>query len=151
MEEQFTYSLRKYLDEYFPEISRAVIIEDGVTLTGVAKPFVSIQYLVTNAEIVSAGRTSYEETYRYQIGLFAASGHQRGILSEKLRTLLLAPKGIPIYALTGVKTGETFVMDAGEFTAMTSQEEANETYQHHGYFTAAIEILRNVGESSFTQ
>jgi hypothetical protein len=152
MEEQFTYSLRKYLDEYFTEISRAVIIEDGVTLTGVEKPFVSIEYLGNNSELLSAGRNSYEEIHRYQIGLFASSGQQRSVLREKLRTHLLAPTGIPIYSFpAGTKTGSRFLMDIDEFTAMTSDAEANETYQHHGYHIGAIEILRNVGESSFTQ
>ena len=152
MEEMFTYSLRKYLDEYFDEISRAVIIEDGVSLTGVPKPFASIQYLGSNDELLSAGRTSYEEIHRYQLGLFATSGQQRSVLREKFRTLLLNPLGIPEYAFpSGAKTGRRFIMDVDEFTAMTSDQEANETYQHHGYHIGAIEILRNVGESTFTQ
>jgi hypothetical protein len=151
MEATFTYSLRKYLDEYLEGITRAVIIEDGVVLTDEIKPFVTIEYLGENSEIISTGRKSYEEIHRYSLGLFAESNHQRAVLREELRELLLDPTGIPIYEIGVGKTGERFLMDVSAFAAMSSQDEANETYQNHGYFTGAVEILRNVGESTFTQ
>lgn len=152
MEALFSYSLRKYLDEYFNEISRALIIEDGISLTGLPKPFATIEYLGSTDEILSAGRKSYEEQHRYQLGLFASSTYERGNLSEKFRQLLIDPEGVPIYDIaTGLKTDGRFVVDISEFTPIASSDNSNETFQNHGYFIVEIEILRDYGSTIFTQ
>lgn len=152
METTFSYSLRKYLDDAFAEISRSVIIDGDVSLTNVPKPFATIQYLGENDELLSAGRVSYEEIHHYQIGIYASNGQQLGTLSAKLKELLRAPRGIPVYDIaTGKPTSSRFIMDVGEYTPMTADDTANETFKHHGFFIVDIEILRNAGELTFTQ
>lgn len=152
MELQFSFSLRKYFDEYFEEISRAIIIEDGVVLTGVPKPFVTIEYAGSNDEIIAAGRSSFEETFRYQIGLFTNSIGERARLQEVLREHIRRPDGIPIYDITtGIQTQDRFVVDVGEFTPFAGPDSSSETYKNYGYFIVGIEIMRNYGETSFTQ
>ena len=152
MEHLFTYSLRKYLDDYFPEISRAVIIEDGIVLTGYAKPFASIMYLGDNVEIEAAGRRSITQILRYQIGIYTRSVGERAILATALGELLRNPDGIPTYDIkTGLETKGRFVIDVEEYTPMNAQDSATETTHNHGYFIIAIEILRDVGASTFTQ
>lgn len=152
METTFSYSLRKYLDEYFAEISRAVIMEDGISLTTIPKPFATIAYLGSTEEIISAGRVSFEEVHRYQLGIFARSIGERTTLHSRFKELLRDPEGIPIYDLaTGLKTDDSFVVDVSEFAPMTADDNSNETYKHHGYFVVEIEIMRNYGSNIFTQ
>lgn len=152
MEEIFSYSIRKYLDEYFEEISRAVIMEDGISLSTLPKPFATIEYLGLTDELVSAGRRSFEEQHRYQLGAFARSAHERSKLSERFRQLLIDPDGIPIYDLaTGLQTERRFVVDVSEFTTLSAEDNSNETFQNHGYFIVEIEILRDYGSTIFTQ
>lgn len=152
METLFSYSLRKYLDDDFPDISRAVIIEDNTSFAKIPKPFVSIEYLGSNDDIIAAGRQSYEEIHRYQIGIFATSGQMLGMLSDKLRKLLRKPDGVPIYDIaTGRPTSGRFLIDVEEYTPMRQDDVSEEIQNNRGYFIVAIEILRDAGTDSYTQ
>lgn len=152
METTFTYSLRKYLDEYFEEISRAVVMEDGISLSTIPKPFATIAYLGSTEEIISAGRVSFEEQHRYQLGIFARTIGERTTLHSRFKELLRDPEGIPIYDMTtGLQTDRSFVVDVSEFTPMTANDNSNETFQNHGYFVVEIEIMRDYGSNIFTQ
>lgn len=152
MEALFSYSLRMYLDASFPEISDAIIIEDNVTLFDTPKPFVSLEYLGTTEEMLSAGRMSYEEIHRYQVGIYARSSYEIATLHSKLRELLRVPSGIPVYDIaTGTATPGRFLVGIGEYTPMRSADPADETKSNYGYFTIEIDILRNAGEDTFTQ
>lgn len=152
METIFSYSLRKYLDDDFPDISRAVIIEDNTSFAKIPKPFVSIEYLGSNDDIIAAGRRSYEEIHRYQIGIFATSGQTLGMLSSKLRELLRKPDGVPIYDIaTGKATSGRFLIDVEEYTPMRQDDVSEEVQNNRGYFVVAIEILREAGAEEYTQ
>lgn len=153
METIFSYSLRKHIDATLkPDISRAVIIEDGVSLNGVPKPYVTIEYIQEVSEIIASGRRSYEEVHAYQIGVFGTSGQNLGNTSAKLKEILRNPDGIPIYNIaTGQPTDQTFVIDVGEYTPMRASDTAEESFEHRGYFVVEINILRNAGEFTFTQ
>lgn len=153
METIFSYSLRKHIDATMkPDITRAVIMEDGLSASKLIKPYVTIEYTQEVDEILSAGRRSYEEIHAYQIGVFGKSGQNLGDLRSKLKEILRNPGGVPIYDIaTGQPTGGTFVIDVGEYTPMRADDTAEETFEHRGYFVVEIEILRNAGEFTFTQ
>lgn len=150
MNYSLTLSLRTYLEDVLPQVQAVRIIYDTVSLTGTPKPFLTIESLPdTPPEILSAGRRSYSETYNFQIGLYARNIEERYKLEEKVRTILREP--IPIYTETGLKADTSFVGDVGAFTPMTLSEGENETNKYRGYFDFSVRILRNTGETEFTQ
>jgi len=144
-------SMRLFLAEYIPEMSDVKLLYDGVSLTGVSKPFLSVEYLVSNDSLLSAGRISYEEIYRYQVGLFATDIAERFRLEEKVKTVLRRPDGISIYSESGIATDTRFLCDVSAFTPISNPAGESETNDHHGYFDVAVDILRNTGETEFTQ
>lgn len=145
-------SMRYYLEGNVEEISEVQPIYDGAEISGIAKPFLTIEYLGgPSPELLSAGRRSYEESYNYQVGIFASNPGELSKLEEIVRTKLREPDGIPIYSETGIATDVNFVCDVGAFTPIRNSELASETRDHHGYLDVAVEILRDTGETAFTQ
>ncbi|WP_181349390.1 hypothetical protein [Thalassobacillus sp. CUG 92003] len=148
---EIIYSIKTALETEIGEIATAQIIYDGVDLTKLDKPFATVEDLAINSELLSAGRTSYEDGYRFQVGVYANGYTERLKLQEKFATVLRAADGIPYFDADLLPTGKHLLCDVSEFTPISNDEIANETNNHHGYFDVAVFILRNNGESEFTQ
>lgn len=144
-------SVRQFLALYMPEATEVVLVRDGITFTGRAKPFLSVQYLGTEDELLAAGRESYEEILRFQVGVHAADVAQLLRLEEKTKTLLRRPDGIVRYTDEAVATDERFNVDVGAFTPIKNEDTSNESANHRGYFDISVKILRNTGDTTFTQ
>lgn len=151
MDNEFMLSLRRFIVDNLPELKRVVLLEDGMNLSEIPKPFAVIEPLGLNDTIVAAGRVAHNEIYRYQIAIYANSLAERGTLHKSLRTLLSTPDGIPHLQLSGVPSGNTFVVDVGIFTPMTADDNSDLVRQHYGYIDVEIDIYRDYGESTFTQ
>lgn len=146
-----TLSIRQYLAVSMPEVSEVVLMRDGVTLTGRAKPFLSVRYLGTNDELLAAGRTSYEEIMRYQIGIHAEDITQLLRLESKVKTMLRRPDGIVRYTDDAIATEDRFNVDVGGFTPITNDDTSNTTADHRGYFDASVTAYLDTGDTEFTQ
>src|SRR5690606_41179209 len=92
-----TLSLRQFLASYMPEVTEVVLMRDGVSISGKTKPFLTVRYLGSQDELLTAGRSGYEEIHRYQIGVHAADISQMLRLESKVKTLLRRPDGIVRY------------------------------------------------------
>lgn len=145
----FLMSLRMYLEENVAEANEVKVIRDGLSLQDTVKPFLTVQYLAENDELISAGRTSYEEIYRFQVGIYAATYSGRLHLEEPVKTLLREP--IRVYSESGLATDTSFTCDVSAFTPMVGAEPTSDTNSNFGFFDVAISIYRNNGESTFTQ
>jgi hypothetical protein len=138
-----TYSLRVALENEVPELNDVVLMRDGVTLTGRPKPFATVQYLQGGGDLVSAGRTSYVDTYRFQIGVFANDVSELHRLETKIRNdVIREPYGHDLYVfneVTGVfdLTTDTFTLSDDGFTPISNDDSSDETYANHGYFDVA--------------
>lgn len=144
-------SLRNYLDEIVTRATQVLVMRDGLVLSKVVKPFLTVDYLVTNVVVDAAGRTNYSETYRFQIGVFAKDNTERMRLHQEVLDAFHKPEGIPLRSATGALTNRNFVVDVSEFTPIANEDTANDTFNHHGYFTVSIEIYRDNGSKTFTQ
>ncbi|MGR6115801.1 hypothetical protein ACTHHL_04315 [Aeribacillus composti] len=142
-------SLRMYLDSKITESTKTQMIYDGVKLTGLTKPFLTLQHLMANDLILAAGRTSYQSTYNFQIGVFARDFQELIKLQEKVATELRKP--IPLYDETYTDTGKTFVCDVSDFSPIGNDDVASETFNFRGYFDVSVTILRDNGSKEFTQ
>ena len=142
-------SLRLHLDSEVPELSKVQFIYDGVSLTDLTKPFVTIMQLAEPTEMISAGRTSFRETYNFQVGVFSDSfaGELkiRSSVKEALQT------EVPFYNDLLTLTGDTFICDVSDYTPIRNTDTADATHDFHGYFDVSVTILRNVGSKEFTQ
>lgn len=147
----FALSLRKFLEDYTPEAKEVVLMRDGVTLTNRQKPFLTVEYLGSSDELLASERTSYEEEYLFQVGIFANSIAERLKLEGKVKTLLRRPDGIIHYNDSLEDTGRRFNVDVSDFTPMTNDDTSNDTINNRGYFDVSITIYRNTGETEFTQ
>lgn len=146
-----TLSIRQFLATYMPEATEVVLIRDGVTLSNRTKPFLTVQYLGSGDELLAAGRESYEETVRYQIGVHAEDVTQLLRFETKVKTLLRRPDGIVRYTDDAVATDERFHVNVDGFTPITNEDTSNTTANHRGYFDANVRILLNTGDTDFTQ
>lgn len=141
-----TYSLRRAIELGVPEANEVQIMYDGVDLTSIQKPFITVMYLQDSPEELSAGHRSYNDTINYQVGVHATNVSERYLLESKVRNVLRKPKGHTLYAYdeeSGVFTEtdvKTPYYDNG-FTPMTNDDNSSQTNNHRGYFDVAIEIL----------
>lgn len=141
---EMMYSLRMALEYGLPEVNDVQMIYEGVSLTDIPKPFVTIEYLMGAGELLSAGRRSYEETYDYQIGIFARNVNELFQLESKVRKLLREPYGHPLFAFddetgTFMETGEKFLTNENGFTPIKNDDISDTTGSHRGYFDVSIE------------
>lgn len=144
-------SIRQFLDLYMPEASEVVLMRDGVTLSGRAKPFLSVEYLGEQSDLVAAGRTSYEDIELFQVGVHADNYGELLRLQGKTKNLLRRPDGIEMYDDEGTATGERFTLNVSGFTPITNDDTSNETENHRGYFDVSVRTLLNTGDTEFTQ
>lgn len=151
MEYGLTLSIRQFLDVYVPEANEVVLIRDGITLTGKAKPFLTVEYLGDDNESLSAGRTSYEETYRFQVGIRARDIAELLKMQGKVKTLLRRPDGIILYDDTAVATDKRFVVSVDGFTPIKNDDTSSDSENHRGYFDISVTLYRDTGDSAFTQ
>lgn len=140
-----TYSLRMALDKNVPEFTDVKMIYDGVELTGIAKPFATIEYLQGGGELQAAGRRSYLDTYNFQVGIYARNISDRHRIETKVRDVIRKPEGHPLYLFDEAKgifvdSGELVAFVDNGFTPIGNDDSSAHTYDFHGYFDVGVEI-----------
>lgn len=146
------YSLIRHIDETVPELTSVVWIYDGVSLSGKAKPFSTVEQMPDDTTILAKERAYYETIYRFQIGLMAKTSAERAKLQEKIRKTLLQPN-IPLFNTDGptpVSAG-FFYCDVTAVTPMPLEDLADETNKHKVYFDVEIAMTFRNGSDQFEQ
>ena len=147
-----TYSIIKHLDTQVTELTEVVWMYDGVSLTGRVKPFSTVEQMPEASDDIAAGRTDFEEVYRFQIGLHANSVSERSKISEKVKSAL-RQTNITFYDTTGptpVSAG-FFVCDVNAVTPIPVEDSADNTNKHRVYFDVGVTIYRGNNDVTFTQ
>lgn len=126
---------------------------DGMSLSDKKKPYAVVEQMREFSSNIASGRRDYEETFNFQIGVYAKSGSDRTRLSEKLKRALKSEQ-IPFFDTSGsapVSVG-FFVCDITFITPMRVEDSGDNTNKHRVYFDIEISVYRNNGdEISFTQ
>lgn len=147
-----TFSIINHLKTQVKELTDVVWIYDGVDLTGREKPFSVVEQMPEASTLLASGREDYEETYRFQVGLYARSISERTKLSESVKNALRQPKitlldtSVIPPTISGV-----FICDVTAVTPIPIDELANETNKHRVYLDVEVSIYRANGQSEFTQ
>jgi hypothetical protein len=124
------------------ELNEVVWMYDGVSLTGRAKPFASVEQMPSGHELLAAGRITYDDIYRFQIGLMATSVSERSRLSDKIITALRQPN-LTLYQTSQFPPTEVgfFNCDVLAVTPMPVESASDETNQHRVYLDVEVSVL----------
>jgi hypothetical protein len=149
---EITYSIIAHLKAQVMELNDVVWMYDGVSLTGRAKPFASVEQMPSNTNVIAKERSYYETTYRFQIGLYAESVSQRSRLEDSIRRALLQPN------ITLLNTSQFPPTEAGFFycdvmasTPMPVESATDETNKHRLYFDVGVYTEFKNGGTTFKQ
>lgn len=149
MNYEFIFSIRKHLETEVGALTKVRIIKPGTVLTGTEKPFATIQDVQMSQTREAAGRQSYSDIYRYQLGVYADELDDRLFLQRDVRKALEKP--ITFYDESLAPTGQSFYCDIDGYTPMSNGDSENETDNHLSYFDISVSINREVGSQEFTQ
>lgn len=142
-------SLRLHLSEQIPELTDVQFMYDGVELSGKQKPFVTIEDLPSPTLPLSAGRVSFQDTYVFQVGVFADSYTERVKLQAEVKEVL--QRKIPLYDESNEQTGLMFQCDVSSFTPISNDDTAHDTFNFRGYYDVSVTMHRKLGTKVFTQ
>ncbi|MRX54700.1 hypothetical protein GJU41_12020 [Bacillus idriensis] len=147
-----TYSVITHLKATVPALKDVVWMYDGITLTGRTKPYVTVEQMQENMDVLAKERAYYEVIYRFQIGLRTNSISERSRLTEAVRMALMQPN-IQLLNTNGpapVSAGY-FYCDITAVVPMPVDEMANETDKHRVYFDVEIITQYRNGSDKFEQ
>jgi hypothetical protein len=141
---EITYSIITHLKAQISELNDVVWMYDGVSLTGRAKPFASVEQMPSGHELLASGRTTYDDAYRFQIGLMATSVSERTKLSDKMKNTLRQPN-IALLDTSQFPPPEAgfFNCDVLAVTPMPVESAADETNKHRVYLDVEVSVLTN--------
>lgn len=148
-----TYSIISHLKTQIPEATEVVWMRDGVVLTDIVKPFLNVEQMSEISSVLSSGRTDFEETYRFQVGLFANSMSERSKLSDVVKSVL-RQKNIPLLntSVNPPTEAGVFICDVLNVTPMTNDDISNDTNNHRVYLDIEVTAyVRNGDGINFTQ
>lgn len=147
-----TYSIIAHLKANVPALKDVVWMYDGISLTGRSKPYVTVEQMQENMDVLAKERAYYEVIYRFQVGLRANSISERSRLTEAVRQALMKPN-IQLLNTNGpapVSAG-FFYCDVTAVVPMPVEDMANETDKHRVYFDVEVPAIYRNGSDKFEQ
>jgi hypothetical protein len=148
-----TYSIIEHINADLPELTEVAWMYDGVSLSSKKKPYAVVEQMREFTSNIASGRRDYEETFNFQIGLYANSVSERSKLSEKLKRSLKSEQ-IPFFDTSGPAPASAgfFVCDITFITPMRVEDSSDNTNKHRVYFDIEVSVYRNNGDAiRFTQ
>jgi len=120
----------------------AIWVYDGVSLPDeTAKPYITVEQMQNNNEILAKGREAVESTYRFQVGLRANSASERARLQSAIKRTLLFDK-IDLYDLTqspAVVSGYFYAEVTAEVPIPADSTDARSNF-HRVYFDVEVDV-----------
>lgn len=113
MQLELHYSLKTHLERKFNV--PVIWIYDGVTLPA-TKPFITIEQMQNNNDIISKLRESIQTTYRFQVGIFTNSSSERAKLQSQVKDAINYDK------MTLYQTDKPPASAVGFFNAFVTNE-----------------------------
>lgn len=139
---EITYSIVAHLKAELPVLKDVVWVYDGISLTGRAKPFATVEQMQSGHEVLASGRLDYDDTYRFQIGLMATSISERSRLSDAMLKVLRKPH-ITLYSTSQLPPSVAgfFDCDVLVVTPMPVETVTDETNKHRVYLDVEVSVL----------
>lgn len=142
------HSIQHSLIEHLRKVTGlpTIWIYDGVVLPE-AKPYITVEQMQNNNEILSKQREAVGITYRFQVGLFAASGSDRARRQDVINQSLLFDI-IDLYDTSEVPAPIVGTMQAEVTNVVPISPEniAEKSKYHRVYFDVEIPTVMNRGK-----
>lgn len=146
------YSIREHLKtDPDVEANEVLTYYDGLVLDNREKPFIVVESLFDDFEVLAAGRTDYEETYALQIGIRAESEHQLNKLKRTVTRSLR--KKVTLYNTSTEPFAASgfFYVDVDRVEVVRPDDISRETDFHRAYITAEVTVNFDNTSGGFTQ
>ncbi|MDQ0270723.1 hypothetical protein [Cytobacillus purgationiresistens] len=114
---------------------KTVWLYDGVTLPTV-RPLLIVEQMQNNNALISKQRR-VETTYRYQIGLYAATIRERSLLQDEVKKALREKIELISATTPGEKLGYFYALVTGE-TPITPDDSSDKSKYHRVYFDVEV-------------
>lgn len=140
MQHEIHYSLKRHLETELVGVP-VVWIYDGVALPAV-KPFITVEQMQNNNEILSKGRESLQTIFRFQIGLYAKDSTSKARMQSQIKQAINFEQ-ITLYQtstspVTAVGFFDAFVISEVPIPAMSTDSETN---KHKVFFTVEVPFI----------
>lgn len=115
-----------------------VWVYDGVVLPNV-KPFITIEQMQNNNEVLSKQREAIRTTYRFQVGIFANTASERARKQDELRRILLRDT---IELISAEQAGQSLGFFNATVTAevpIPADDISDKTKYHRVYFDIEVD------------
>lgn len=138
--ENIQYSIIEHL-RTVPGITDVLWMMNGLALTNRVKPFFIVENMQETGARITAGRETFEEVYRFQVGVFAESqielsrkGHEA---KDRMR------KAIQLYDTSQQPPSAAgfFYAEPGEIVPIRTEDSTDETNKHRSYIDLAVTIF----------
>ncbi|MGF7528518.1 hypothetical protein ABI953_03610 [Bacillus paralicheniformis] len=137
MQVDIQHSIRSHLAE---KTGLSVVwIFDGVKYPD-EKPFLTIEQLPNSISVISKRREAIQTIYRFQVGVFASSNFERGVLQEKVKRIFMFDQ---IELLSAEEPGKSLgFFDAlvTDETPMSAEDLSDKTTYHRLYFDVEVNM-----------
>ncbi|MBO0962021.1 hypothetical protein J1P26_20150 [Neobacillus sp. MM2021_6] len=117
-------------------------VYDGVKLPA-EKPFITIEQMQNNNEIISKLRESIQTTYRFQVGLHANSASERSRKQEEIQQIFLFAEMELLDAATPGKSLGFFNTNLTAEVPMPADDLSDKTSYHRVYFDIEVDMTFN--------
>lgn len=151
MNREIQYAIIRHLQD--AELANEVVwMRDDISIDEKVKPFIVVENMQENDDMIAAGRKDYQEVYHYQISIRATSEDELNTLTALVKKALR--QRITIYDLTlnpFAASGFLYV-DVENIEPMRSDDITREVDNFRAHIDASVEIF--VDESNgggFTQ
>lgn len=137
------YAIQRHLSE---ELTIPVdIVYDGYKLRD-TKPFVTLEQMQNNNEIIAKMREASQVIYRFQVGLRASNSFEKVKLQEQISDIFTFNE-IPYFDTEDTVDNEVgfFCVDLTGVVPMFSDEKSRETDYHRVYFDIEIDTKKYKG------
>lgn len=117
-------------------------VYDGVSLP-VAKPFITIEQMQNNNEVISKLREAVQTTFRFQVGLHANTANERARKQDQLRNIFLFDDIELLDTDTPGKSLGFFNTNLTAEVPMTADDLSAKTSYHRVYFDIEVDMTFN--------
>lgn len=126
---------------------------DGLDISEMPKPFVTVYNLLDNAEPIAAGREDFEENYHYQVTIRANSTDDAELLRTDLRRVLRERIALYDLSVQPFEVVRFFVVDVAGFTPILADSSSRETDHHRIHADVIVQTFYDTGneQNTFTQ
>ncbi|MFJ5716532.1 hypothetical protein [Neobacillus sp. NPDC093127] len=120
----------------------AIWVYDGVKLP-IVKPFITVEQMQNNNEIISKQRESIQTTYRFQVGLHASSANERVRRQEEIKQIFLFDEIELLDADTPGQSLGFFNTNLSAEVPMPADDLSDKTSYHRVYFDIEVDVTFN--------